>query len=100
MADWQRTLDIVTIMKRRQGEEITIAEAAIQIAKKLGKLCDFGDEDVDGEKHDIVEQFNDIANGHEEESDFRYILGVLYDWADTKLDDSWPPKKVCWIKPF
>lgn len=105
MADWQRELDLTDLWKKEEAGEITVQEIAKELAKRLEALAPFGfkNEGLDHEKENLVGEFEDIANDPSaDQSDFNYLMDVLYDWADTPLVGAFSGKrsnkKACWVK--
>lgn len=102
MANWQRNLDLRDIWSMGEDEE-KIPELAGIVATRLKALKPFGDEDIDDEKADIVQDFEELAKMKPEDctfDDFNNTLDRLYDWGDTHLDDEWNGKRVAWIGTF
>ena len=101
MSNWQRTLDLSSAWERRDNGTLSLNDLCGIMVKKLKKLRDFKDEDLDSEKEDIIEEFEYLGKSEDPNvKEFDEILAVLYDWADTPLDDKFGGKKVCWIKTF
>ena len=95
MADWQRTLMLKDVWETRDHHKIAAA-----IADRLPKLRPF-DEYLDSTRDDIAEEFKSIAEDASSDAcDFDEAMRQLYNWADTKLDDKWDGKKVCWVQTF
>lgn len=99
MANWQRKLDLKDVWTSVDDGEKTIQELAGIVAARLKALAPFADEDIEEAKAEIVDNFEDLAEDEETDyPDFNYIMEDLYNWGDTRLDDGWPGKKVCWIE--
>lgn len=101
MADWQRTLDIKDSWEMVKEYEMSQAELAKEIAEKLKLLKPFKNEDIDWEKEEVIEEFENLADDEDENEEwFNYAMNKLYNWADNSLDGKFGGKKVCWIKTF
>ena len=104
MANWQRHLRLQPEWGMAQEEEITRAELALVIAKRLAALRAFGEGvgrtslDFDDERQELVDGFEGLAeDGEPSERHFNYMMEELYDWGDQSMDDKWNGKKVCWV---
>jgi len=99
MANWHRKLRLKDVWNSVDDGEKTIQELAGIVAARLKALAPFKDEGIEEAKAEIVDSFEDLA---EDEAanypDFYYIMEDLYNWGDTRLDDEWPGKKVCWVE--
>lgn len=101
MSNWQRTLDIKNSWELVKEYEMSQAELAKEIAEKLKLLKPFKNQDIDWEKEEIIEEFENLADDEDENQEwFNYAMNKLYDWADTSLDGKFGGKKVCWVKTF
>ena len=103
MANWQRKLDIKDEWERAKAGEISMQDLARTVASKLKDLPDFGGklEDIDLEKQDLIDAFDDLAMDlSANNSDFDSLWDELYNWGDTNLDGKFNAKKVCWIATF
>lgn len=101
MANWQRTIDISASWKLAKEYEISYQELAKEILHKLNTLKPFDNEDVEYVKSMLIEEFEILADDEDEDEGwFNYTMEKLYDWGDTKLDNDFGGKKVCWIKTF
>jgi len=101
MAQWQRKLKLKDVWNDVDDGKMTVQELAGIVANRLEKLKDFGDEDVDFEKQDIVDEFKGLSEDPGADlNDFNNVMCSLYDWADIPLDNEWPGKKVCWVETF
>lgn len=99
MADWQRTLDLRDIWGKVNAGKWTIQELAGEMAKRIHALLPLYVSEVDTEGGQIVEAFDKIGKDPVATTEgFDEVMERLYDWGDTKLDDNWPPKKVCWVR--
>lgn len=98
MADWQRTLRLNPEWQRAQDGDLSIQYLASTTARRLKSLSPFGDDAIDDERDELVWQFEQIAADQDAStSDFDAVMGDLYDWADTRLDEKWAGKRVCWV---
>lgn len=98
MPDWQNTL---TLEKFRSALEGSVPPygAAREIAELLPNMKRGLTPSLVDERDEIADAFKsfaDDASGDHE--DFNTIMERLYKWADTRLDDEWNGKKVCWIQ--
>lgn len=101
MADWQSELDLSDVWYNTSVGEISIHKLAGIISERLDKIRPSEDEDILATQLELVDAFLSISEDKEcSEDDFDYEMENLYDWADTKLDNSWNGKKVCWIRTF
>jgi len=92
MAQWQRCLDIKDVWA--SGNIYLIASA---LSERLRRLEPFGDEDLDGTRDELAEQFAVVADDPTADADeFDQVMEMLYDWADTALSPGLG-KKACWI---
>jgi len=86
--------------KKCENDKSLFRELAKEIVFKLRLLLPF-ENSLDDEKEDLIYEFEEIVNCPEcTIEDFDNIMEDLYDWGDIKLDDEWPPAKVCWIGTF
>jgi hypothetical protein len=107
MADWQRTLRLQPEWNQAANDEITVQQCAKVIAERLRALEPFGEtvkrtaRNVDQEREAIAEQLEALAEDEEATTEhFDYVMDMLYDWADQRLDDRWNGKKVYWVDGF
>ena len=95
MAQWRRKLKLKDVWNGIGDGKMTPQKLASVVANRLKKLKDFGDEDIDFEKQDIVDEFEGLSEDPEADfDDFDNVMYSLYNWADTPLDNEWPGKKV------
>lgn len=95
MANWQRRLDIRDVWDK---DKMTVQELAAVIANRLKALNPFGDEYIDNQREELVDEFQSFSEDKEgTKGEFDSLMSELYDWGDISLDSAWPPKKVCWI---
>lgn len=98
MANWQRKVKLNPEWGRAKDGEVTINELAGVIAARLKALVPFGDDDLDNERDEIVEELESLAADQSAAiSDIDDIMDRLFDWGDSSLDDNWNGKKACWI---
>ncbi len=96
MTQWQRRLPLKDVWDSKDVPLI-----ANTIAERLKALADFGDSGLDEQKVELAEEFAHLASDPLADADeFDDLMEQLYDWADTKLDDNWNGKKVCWVATF
>lgn len=96
MANWQRTLNLKDVWDTK--EVLLIAKT---ISDRLRGLPPVGNEHIDYQREELVEQFADLADDtSSDRDDFDELMSNLYDWADTPLDREWNGKKVCWVATF
>ena len=99
MADWQRTLNLQPEWEQALAKEISVQALAKVVADRLAKLEPFGDEFIDTQRSNLVEEFTWLAEDPESEvEEFDELKSRLYDWADFPIDEAWPTKRVCWVK--
>lgn len=99
MTNWQRTLNIADVWAQAEDREITPKQLAHAIADRLEGLKPLNNLILENEKQDIVEEFRGFV-GEETFDDLDDVMEMLYDWADTPLDNKFNGKKVCWVKTF
>lgn len=93
MAQWQRHIDI-----RDEWNSENVQLIAKTLAEKLRNMTPLDIEQIDSERAELADQFADLANDPSANADeFDCVMQELYDWADTRLDDHWNGRKVCWI---
>jgi hypothetical protein len=92
MSYWKNRLDIKTEWVKAKNGEMTPEELGKIIAKKIRQLKCYQDE-VDT-LEELVYGFENITDGVREFDD---LMEQLYDWGDIKLNDRFPPDKMCWI---
>lgn len=98
MANWERKLDLRDVWRLALDNKITMCELAKIVADKLIKLRNFKFVSINDEKNDLTEKFQDLAaNDETTKDDFDEVLEELYNWGDIRLNNEWPPRKVCWI---
>jgi hypothetical protein len=100
MANWQRHLYLNPEWQQAKDGSITIQALAAVIAKRLRALRPFGerDEDLNEKRDEIAEEFEYIAKTPDAtRDDFDNWMCDLYDWGDTRLEQVWNGKKVCWV---
>lgn len=95
MAHWINTIDVKDLWE--EGDFHKIAESDSQ---QLGKIkCT--DLYLEGQREDLAYELRELAQDEESDvQDFDYVWNMLYDWADTPLDENWNGRKLCWIKTF
>lgn len=98
MADWQRKLKLNPEWDEANDDETKVAALAQVIAQRLKALEPFNDEGIDGERDEIVDEFNDLSSNQDATfEDLNSIMNRLWDWGDTPLDNKFGGKKVCFI---
>jgi hypothetical protein len=99
MADWQRKINMNPELTKWQDGEITVQELAVAMARKVRAIADFKDhDDLNDERDELAAEFEGMADDPSlTTSDFDDVMQRLLDWGDTKLDNKWNGKKVCWI---
>lgn len=104
MPNWQRKIFLNPEWEQAKHDAITINALAASIAKKLAGVRDFSrdrlaePDSLDDERDELVERFKDLAAEIDpDRDDLDWIMGDLYDWGDTRLDDKFPGKKCCWV---
>jgi len=100
MANWQRHIYLNPEWQQAKDGEITIQALAAVLAKRLRALKPFGvrDEDLNEKRDEIAEEFEYIAKTPTAtRDDFDNWMEELYDWGDTRLEQGWTGKKVCWV---
>jgi hypothetical protein len=101
MSKWQRHLKLQPEWDEAKERKIEPWQLAIVIAARLKALKPFDDYDVDGEKEELVDELECLAEDKEATfDDFDDIMHRLFDWGDTSLDNKFGGKKVCWIETF
>jgi hypothetical protein len=102
MAQWQMKIDLSDFWNK-YPEEMNLKETAEKLVERLelvraeveNKFPDYLDE-----LDDIIsdfELFEEDPDADDNLDEFNYRLDSLYDWADTKLDNEFNGKKLCWI---
>ena len=100
MANWVNTVDFSTEKQAYKNGEITLQQLAAAAALAVKQAEKGLDHNLCCEKEDIVGEFEDIASsGAADPEKFDDVLTMLYDWADTPLDDHWNGRKVAWVGP-
>ena len=103
MARWRHALDwSLNWSKAREGE-ITTEELAAFVVRELRNFgTELADDERKDELLDVIQQFESLLDDQPSiaEDEFDEVMCQLYDWADTPLDNEWPPAKICWIKTF
>lgn len=99
MAQWQRKLDIKEAWQDAKNGRITYQSLCGTIAEKLKQIEPFeSEESIEEERLELVDWFNDLSKTEViKADDVDNAYGSLCDWGDTKLDDNWNGKRVCWI---
>lgn len=98
MAKWQRKIYLQPHWHQASEHEISIQELAGVVAKKLRGIVPFKVEDIESKRLDLVAEFEWLAKSPDSDrEDFDFWMEELYDWGDTRLDNEWNGKKVCWI---
>lgn len=101
MPQWQRTLKIGSHWKDAQAGKISHHQLATVLGALLKAMEPLNDEGLDEARQDLAGAFEDLAaDKGATVSDFDDLMHDLYDWADTKLDDKWNGKAVCWVDAF
>lgn len=99
MADWKHTLNLLPEWDQAKEGEIPINKLSEVVAKRLASLNIRGH--IADERDEIVEEFKMLANDPVASTDdFDDVMHMLYDFADTQLDNKWPPAKLIWVKTF
>lgn len=97
MANWQSKLDLKDVWNK-VSKEITLQELSKIIAKRLRKLKPTKDKGILEERDDIADEFEGLSlDKNAGFNDFDSIMERLYNWGDIKLNNSFPPDKICWI---
>jgi hypothetical protein len=98
MANWKRTLDLVSIFRSAESEIITASQASALVANQISKLNPIGLDFIDDTLVDIEEEFITLSKDENFTfDDFDEVMGSLYDWADIPIDTK---TKNCWVKTF
>lgn len=104
MAKWQSRIDLADLWTRRYSDpSFTVAQLSAEVGKRVAASRNFVglDRVLIAERDEIADDFLALSRSATADvEEFDEILERLYDWADTKLDDAWPPKKVAWIATF
>jgi septation ring formation regulator EzrA len=106
MANWTHKLELKDLHDKHENGEITVEELSKEVAKRLRALCAQNTPPIPvellEEAEDIAQEFEDLP---EDTDEYDYILGKLYDWADTPLPTgrhisfSQQPR-LCWVNTF
>ncbi len=100
MAKWVNTVDFSAEKQAYKNGEITLQQLAAAAAKAVERADKGLDHNLWCDKQDIVLEFEDIAaSDAADPENFDDVLTMLYDWADTRLDDHWGGRKVAWVVP-
>ncbi len=105
MSDWQHRIELKDLHDKYQNREITILTLAREILSRIKLLQEEIEKKADPTELLYLEKLLEIEDLFEELSldtnadieDYDFILNKFYDWADTKLDDLWNGKTMCWI---
>ena len=106
MADWQYKLDLSESRKQydEDGDMKAMCNAHAEKIKELVARLrkdhrSIVSEDLADElENDVLPRFEEIAENGGDVEDYDGSLEVLYDWADTSLDDDFFGKKLCWVE--
>ena len=96
MANWQSKLYLGDVYHAG----LPIPELAGHVAERLRGVPPFKGltKQLLAEQEKLMEEFESLATDQASTADdFDEVMERLYDWADTRLDDMWPYKKVCWV---
>jgi len=96
MANWQHHLKLKDISEAWDRKEIDSKKAGQMTAERIKHLAEHLKPAYASYKEEfleIAEQFEDSAD----QDEYNDCLTQLYDLGDTKLDDEFPGKKLCWI---
>jgi len=96
MANWQHHLKLKDISEAWDRKEIDTKKAGQMTSDLIKHLAEhllpvyasYKEEFLE-----IAEQFEDA----EDQNEYNYCLEQLYGLGDTKLDNEWPGKKLCWV---
>lgn len=103
MAQWQFTLDLQKEYQQYEAAEITMAELSKVIAEKLRLMRHevfkkYRDESYVYDLDEIIDSFEDFAETKDDDVKlFDHNMEDLYDWGDTRLDNKFGGKAMCWI---
>lgn len=92
VADWKCTLELGDVYH----VGLSIPKLAGIVSERLEKLrLPMLDRD---RREEIAADFLSLSEDQDATADeFDEIMAQLFDWADTKLDDAWPGKRLCWV---
>jgi hypothetical protein len=96
MANWQHRLKLKDISEAYDRKEIDSKEAGKKTSERIKQLAEHLIPAYASYKEEFLEiayQFESV----EDQDDYNNCLEQLYDLGDTKLDNEWPGKKLCWI---
>jgi len=103
MANWQMKIELGDFW-HKYPDELSLQEVAQKLVERLNgaktevakRFPGYLDEFIE-----CIENLEPFAEDPDSNVDsFDFVLEDLYDWADTKLDDEWNGKKLCWINTF
>lgn len=98
MSNWKNAINISEPWKQVAKGELPIQQLALFISKKLEAFSPYVSVDVEYERQDLVEAFEDASTNEElSREEFNYLMVDLYDWGDRSLGGI---DKVCWIQTF
>jgi hypothetical protein len=98
MANWKNTIDLTRVWEEAQDTPKLLVEVCKDIIRDLNKITNLDEEHLDI-RDDIVWEFNELVeNECEDYNEFNDLLGWLYDFGDTKLDDKFAGDRIAWIK--
>ena len=98
MAAWMRTLNMRKGFNDFRAGNTTISELAFYVARSLKALDPYKLEEINEQLDDLVDMFDGFArSGSDDVDEFDDMMNELYDWADQKLDSTWPGTGVAWV---
>ena len=97
MNNWANTIKILDIANLLEEDETRVAEAAQMMLDKLAALPKYNIEKIDNEKEAVMQAFqNLVATDSSNIAAMNAAMGILYDWADQRVDDN--GTGTCWIE--
>lgn len=96
MAKWMNIIDLTRSWDKANEDVSFIPEVCKDIIKGLKNIKHI-DEDLQYDVEELIEEFEFIQEDPCYDN-FNYNMEVLYDLADTSLDNTFGGKKVAWIK--
>lgn len=119
MADWQFKLEFKDLWKGEEAGELSLIDVTKGVVERIGKLlpeiraraartvsadallASTLEDMADELENDALPMFEELVETENEDTeDFDLALEVLYDWADSPLDNNFGGKKMCWINTF
>ena len=99
MSNWVHKLELGDLWKKREDDEMSIEELGREVGKRLHITARLVPKKFEDELESLAQEFEDVDGDVEE---FDYILGRLYDVADSCLPtpSGQMQRKLLWVNTF